>query len=83
MATVVNIGEIAKRFQALGWTNLNIPDTVNALSSGNVPAGEFMKYLDAVLANPDGFDDQALVGCTPVNATKITNALKARGVEAV
>jgi len=83
MATVINIGEITKRFQALGWTNLNVADTVNALSSGNIPAGDFMAYLDAVLANPDGLDDQGLTGCTPANATQSTNALKARGVAAV
>lgn len=83
MATVVNIAELARRFQELGWTNLNISDTVNALATGNVPAGEFMAYLSAVLANPSGFDDQAIAGCTAANATKITNALKARGVEAV
>jgi hypothetical protein len=82
MATVVNIAEITRRFQELGWTNLNVADTVNALAGGNIPAGEFMKYLDAVLASPGGFDDQAIVGCAATNATKITNALRARGVEA-
>jgi hypothetical protein len=30
MATVVNIAEITRRFQELGWTNLNVADTVNA-----------------------------------------------------
>jgi hypothetical protein len=83
MATVVSISEIGRRFQDLGWTNLSVPDIVDSLKAANIPAASMIAYLDAALVSPAGFNDQTIAGCLPADATKITNALKNKGVEAV
>lgn len=83
MATVVNVTEISKRFEVLGWVNISAADVVDALVKNSIPAAQFIAYLDVVVATPAGFDDQTIAGCPAANATKITAALKSRGVEAV
>jgi hypothetical protein len=83
MAIVVSIAEITRRLATLGWTNINVSDVVSALATNNIPAASFIAYLDAVAAEPGGFNDQTIAGCSPTDANKITSALKVRGVEAV
>lgn len=80
---MVNVNEIQKRFVELGWSNLSVSDTVDVLAKQGIPAAGFVAYLDAALALGGGFNDQTVAGLTPADATKITVALKARGVAAV
>lgn len=83
MATVVSVSEIGKRFTALGWTNLSTSDVLDWLKANSVAAASLVAYLDAAIAAPAGFNDQTIAGCTASDASKITAALKAKGVETV
>jgi L-ribulose-5-phosphate 3-epimerase UlaE len=83
VAIVVSVNEIRKRLETLGWTNLSATDVVDAIAKAGVSAASLVAYLDAVIASPAGCDDQQIAGCAAADANKLTNALKARGFEAV
>jgi hypothetical protein len=83
MAQVVNITEIANRFKQLGWENLSSSDVADWIKQNNVSGAELIAYLDAVIATPAACNDATITGCTTAQATKITNALKAKGVVVV
>ncbi len=83
MATVVSVTEIQKRFTTLGWVSLAVADVANWLGTNSISAVSFVAYLDAAIAAPAGFNDQTISGCTPADGTKITTALRAKGVEVV
>lgn len=81
MASVVSTATIAAKLQTIGGAA--IADTIiDAAKTGSVPAVELVAYLSAVIATPEGVDDQNIPGCTPANGTKITNFLRARAVMA-
>jgi quinolinate synthase len=82
MATVVSTVEILNRFKALGWDNVNLSEVTDFLTAQAIPAAALIAYLNTAVSSPAGFDDQTITGCTSAQATKITNALKSKGVEA-
>lgn len=76
MASVVNISTIGSKMIQLGWTSIQVSDVVAGLASAGIPASEFCAYLEALIATPEGMNDQAIAGCPGADATKITNYLK-------
>lgn len=83
MAVVVNVPDIQRRFTELGWTNTSIAEVLEGLKSAGVTAVSLVAYLDSLIAAPGGLNDQTITGCTPGDATKITNYLKSRAAVAV
>jgi hypothetical protein len=81
MATIVSITEVLKRFQQLGWSSLSSSEVADFLRVNSVPSTSLISYLDALIATPSGLNDQTIAGCPAADATKITGALKAKGVE--
>jgi hypothetical protein len=82
MATVVNITEFSKRFEILGWS-INLIELIEGLGKVNIPAAAAIAYLDALIASPNGLDDQTIADCPAATATKLTIYFKGKGVEAV
>lgn len=78
MATVVNVNEISKRFQTLGWADLSRAEVLGWMKDNAVSGPEMVAYLDAAVASPAGFNDQTIAGCSAAQATKITGALKSK-----
>lgn len=73
MATVVNVNELQKRFNTLGWTSgITVVEVLNALAAAAVPATDLVAYLDALIASPSGLNDAAIQGCPANVATGIT-----------
>ena len=80
MSTVVNLKEFDNRFQTLGW-NVSSSNLVEFLNNHPaITAVELIKYLDALLANPAGMNDQTITGVTTTDANTITAALEKIGV---
>jgi hypothetical protein len=76
VATVTNVPKIAALIQQLGWTSVQVSEIVNGLASASIPAFEFCAYLDALIAAPEGMNDQTIASCPGAPATLITNYLK-------
>lgn len=79
MATVVNGGALLGLFAKLGWTS-GQNDLLQAALTSGVPVAAIDAYLTALVAKPDGVDDQTIAGCTAVQANSITAFLKSRGL---
>lgn len=75
MATVVSISVIRDKMQSLGWESVAVAEVVEGLKSANIPAAEFVAYLDALIAAPEGANDQTIPNCTAAHATQITSWL--------
>jgi hypothetical protein len=75
----VNSGKLLSLFVQLGWTN-NIPDLLQAALTSGVPCSSVALYLEALLATPDGMNDQAIPNVTPANGAAITAFLKGKGL---
>lgn len=82
MATVVNSGELLKKFTTLGWTSSANDLLAAALSSG-IPAAVVGSYLDALVASPGALNDQTISGVTAAQGTAITTFLKNRNLVGV
>lgn len=79
MATVVNSGELLKKFTTLGWMSSANDLLASALASG-IPASVVGAYLDALINAPGGLNDQTVPGVTAAQGTTITGFLKSRGL---
>jgi len=81
MAIVVNVSEISKRFQTLGWEKqVPLADIQDVLVKQNISGTQFLAYLDALIATPNACDDNSIASCPAATATKISTGLKTRGV---
>ena len=83
MATITSVPQIAVRFATLGWEGVSTAETVEACANNSVSTAALIGYLDALIANPSGTNDQTITTCPAATATKITAYFKARGVVAV
>lgn len=82
MATVVNSGALLGLFDKLGWT-ASQQDLLQAALTSGVPVAAIDAYLTALVATPNGMNDQTITGCTGAQATAITTFLKGRGLVGV
>jgi hypothetical protein len=76
VATVTNVPKIAQLIQQLGWNGVQVSEIVNGLASASIPAFEFCAYLEALLAAPEGMNDQTIANCPATAANAITGYLK-------
>jgi hypothetical protein len=79
MSTVVNSGRLLALFGQLGWT-VGVNDLLQAALTAGVPAAAIDAYLSALVAAPDGLNDQTIAGCPAAQANAITGFLKGRGL---
>ena len=79
MTVVVNASSIRRRLDTLSWP-FQLPDVTQFLTSQNIPAQEFVAYLDACIDSGDGVDDAQINGCSPANGAKISAGLKSKGI---
>lgn len=77
---VVNVYALAAKFQDAGWNNLSAAEVVSWLRDNGVTGAELVAYIDALIDSPYGLDDQNIAGCSAAKASKITAALKSKGM---
>jgi hypothetical protein len=79
MAIVVSATVLERKFRELEWGGNLSPEVILAwLTQNSVTGAEFVAYLNALLANPDGVDDQAIGSCPAAKASKITGVLASK-----
>lgn len=79
MAQVVNSGALINLFGRLGWT-VGTQDLLQAALTSGIPVAAIDAYLTALVATPDGLNDQTIPGCTTAQANSITAFLKGRNL---
>jgi hypothetical protein len=81
VARVYSLSHLRAAIDVLGWTDVSHSELAEWAEKNDVDKGGLVAYLAALAASPTaGMDDQAIEGCDPKEADKITEHLRGRKV---